>query len=68
MNTEVINGNNFESYTVLLEVKTTRDFAGHTSIHGIGNIFDGALGIYDRLLWLLVCLLLDQDEISRPRL
>ena len=46
--------NNFKSYTVWLEVKTTHDFAGHTSIHGIGNIFDGALGIYDRLLWLVV--------------
>ena len=66
--TEVINGNNFESYTVLLEVKTTHDFAGHTSIHGIGNIFDGALGIYDRLLWLVVGFFLDRDKILRPRL
>ena len=68
MNTEVINGNNFESYTVLLEVKTTHDFAGHTSIHGIGNIFDSALGIYDRLLWLVVGFFLDRDKILRPRL
>ena len=65
MNTEVINGNNFESYTVSLEVKTTHDFAGHTSIHGIGNIFDSALGIYDRLIWLAVCLFHDRDKILR---
>ena len=37
------------------KVNTTKDFAGHTSIHGIGYIFDQAMGVYDRLLWLAVC-------------
>ena len=60
--------NNFECYTLSFEVKTTHDFAGHTSIHGISNIFDGALGIYDRLLWLVVGFFLDRDKILRPRL
>ena len=35
-------------------MNTTQDFAGHTSIHGIGHIFDRAMGAYDRLLWLAV--------------
>ena len=36
------------------QVNTTNDFASRTSIHGIGHIFDRAMGAYDRLLWLVV--------------
>ena len=34
--------------------KTTENYASRTSIHGIGYIFDRELGIFDRVLWLLV--------------
>ena len=34
--------------------KTTTEFASRSSIHGIGYIFDRELGIFDRVLWLLV--------------
>ena len=31
--------------------KTAEDYAGRTSIHGIGYIFDKELGVVERLLW-----------------
>ena len=34
--------------------QTTENYASRTSIHGIGYIFDRELGIFDRVLWLLV--------------
>ena len=34
--------------------KTTTEYASRSSIHGIGYIFDRELGIFDRVLWLLV--------------
>ena len=34
--------------------KTTTEYASQSSIHGIGYIFDRELGIFDRVLWLLV--------------
>ena len=36
--------------------KTTSEYASRSSIHGIGYIFDRELGIFDRVLWLLVVL------------
>ena len=38
--------------TVLTQ--TTEEYASRSSIHGIGYIFDRELGIFDRVLWLLV--------------
>ena len=34
--------------------KTTSEYASRSSIHGIGYIFDREIGIFDRVLWLLV--------------
>ena len=34
--------------------QTTEEYASRSSIHGIGYIFDRELGIFDRVLWLLV--------------
>ena len=34
--------------------QTTEEYAGRSSIHGIGYIFDRELNIVDRLLWLFV--------------
>ena len=34
--------------------QTAEEYAGHSSIHGIGYVFDRQLGFLDRLLWLLV--------------
>ena len=36
--------------------QTAEEYASHTSIHGIGYVFDQELGHLDRLLWLLVTL------------
>ena len=36
--------------------QTTEEYASRSSIHGIGYIFDRELGIFDRVLWLLVVL------------
>ena len=36
--------------------KTTTEYASQSSIHGIGYIFDRELGIFDRVLWLLIVL------------
>ena len=38
--------------TVLTQ--TTEEYASRSSIHGIGYAFDRDLGIFDRVLWLLV--------------
>ena len=35
-------------------VRTTEEFASHTTVHGISYIFDRSLPIADRLLWLVV--------------
>ena len=37
-------------------IRTTKDYANQSSIHGIGYIFDQKLGVCDRLLWLMVVL------------
>ena len=37
--------------------RTTYDFAGATTIHGIAYVFDRAIKVLDRLLWLFVVLL-----------
>ena len=37
-------------------IETTEEYASRSSIHGIGYIFDRALNIIDRLLWLFVVL------------
>ena len=34
--------------------QTTEEYASRSSIHGIGYAFDRDLGIFDRVLWLLV--------------
>ena len=34
--------------------QTATEYAGRSSIHGIGYIFDRELGIFDRVLWLLM--------------
>ena len=34
--------------------QTIKDYAGRSSIHGIGYIFDKDLHLVDRLLWLLL--------------
>ena len=34
--------------------QTTKDYAGRSSIHGIGYIFDKDFHLVDRLLWLLL--------------
>ena len=34
--------------------KTTSEYASRSSIHGIDYIFDREIGIFDRVLWLLV--------------
>ena len=39
-------------------IQTTEDYAGRSSIHGIGYLFDRDLNLVDRLLWLLVVLAL----------
>ena len=36
--------------------KTTQAYASHSSIHGIGYIFDKGLSLVDRLLWLFFVL------------
>ena len=36
--------------------QTTEEYASHSSIHGIGYIFDKGLSMVDRLLWLFVVL------------
>ena len=36
--------------------QTTEEYASHSSIHGIGYIFDKELSIVDRLLWLFMVL------------
>ena len=36
--------------------QTVREYASHTSIHGISYIFDRELTYFDRFLWLLVTL------------
>ena len=38
-------------------VKTTEDFAGRTTVHGIGYVFDPSLNFIDRTLWLAVKIL-----------
>ena len=38
----------------LVLTKTTTEYASRSSIHGIGYIFDRELGIFDRVIWLLV--------------
>ena len=38
--------------------QTTEEYASHSSIHGIGYIFDKELSLVDRLLWLFVVLAL----------
>ena len=35
-------------------LRTTEEFAGRTSIHGVSYAFDKDLGLLDRLLWLLL--------------
>ena len=37
--------------------QTTEEYASQSSIHGIGYAFDRELGIFDRVLWLLVVLI-----------
>ena len=39
-------------------IQTTEDYAGRSSIHGIGYVFDRDLNLVDRLFWLLVVLAL----------
>ena len=34
--------------------RTVEDYAGRTSIHGVGYVFDKEAGHLDRVLWLLV--------------
>ena len=34
--------------------RTAEEYAGHSSIHGIGHVFNRELSYCDRLLWLLV--------------
>ena len=34
--------------------QTVREYASHTSIHGISYIFDRELTYFDRFLWLLL--------------
>ena len=41
------------SRTTIL-TQTTEEYASRSSIHGIGYAFDRDLGIFDRVLWLLV--------------
>ena len=36
--------------------QTVEDYAGRSSIHGIGYVFDRDLNLVDRLLWLFVVL------------
>ena len=38
--------------------QTTEEYAGRSSIHGIGYVFDRHLNLVDRLLWLFVVLAL----------
>ena len=38
--------------------QTTEEYAGRSSIHGIGYVFDRDLNLVDRLLWLFVVLAL----------
>ena len=38
-------------------VKTTEDFAGRTTVHGIGYVFDPSLNFIDRMFWLAVKIL-----------
>ena len=47
--------------------KTTTEYASRSSIHGIGYIFDRELGIFDRVLWLLVvvCFLVVAAKITK---
>ena len=47
--------------------KTTTEYASQSSIHGIGYIFDRELGIFDRVLWLLVvvCFLVVAANITK---
>ena len=36
--------------------RTIKEYAGNTTIHGIGYVFDKEAGWLDRFLWLLVVL------------
>ena len=38
--------------------QTVEEYAGRSSIHGIGYVFDRDLNLVDRLLWLFVVLAL----------
>ena len=33
--------------------KTTEEYASHSTIHGIGYVFDKDIGLSERILWLL---------------
>ena len=36
--------------------RSVEEYAGHSSIHGIGYVFDRELSYLDRLVWLVVTL------------
>ena len=36
--------------------KITEEYASHSTIHGIGYVFDRDIGFLERILWLLVVL------------
>ena len=36
--------------------KITEEYASHSTIHGIGYVFDRDIGLSERILWLLVVL------------
>ena len=46
-----VNSNKKKSFS-----RTAKEYASHSSIHGIGYVFNKELGHCDRLLWLLVTL------------
>ena len=39
-------------------VKTATDYAATTTVHGLSYAFDASKVVFDRLLWLLVCIVL----------
>ena len=38
--------------------KTVSDFASNTTLHGIKYIFDEKVLIFERIVWLLICIIL----------
>ena len=36
--------------------KTISDFASNTTIHGIQYIFDGAVLLFEKIAWLMICI------------